>query len=321
MSRVFIAGHDGTDPVLCYTDDKGSSWTTKTVDNDRKAYSLWGISRNELWLAGNPEAIGGEGEAYEPVTKFDGTSLSDDNIGEGTSGKEALGCWAVEGGVFVVVSKTGDGDLYIYDAEDDDWDSESGSVRWRDVNGVSLTEVYVVGDSVLHKWDGSSLSLVDTLSNKVLHGVSALSETEIWIAASDGVYLYDGADFTQKLAKTNAYCVHALSSNVIAAGGAGFVALSTDGGDTWTEYDSTFTGDIHGIFGRRYQEIWAVSDDGEVKRFDGSAWSADLDPGSGTAYWGVWQEVDDSPGISIVALSFEFEKKGRMKKVGPTRRA
>ena len=57
----------------------------------------------------------------------------------------------------------------------------------------------------------------------------------------------------------------------VATGGG--VARTTDGGQTWETVDSGVTTDLNGIWGTASNNVWAVGDNGVIRRWNGSVWS------------------------------------------------
>lgn len=121
-----------------------------------------------------------------------------------------------------------------------------------DVWGSAHTNVVAVGQSGVHRYDGSSWSAMSDPSSSTLNAVWGASGSDIFAVGNDGTIIrYDGTD--------------------------------------WEEMTSPTSGDLRGVWGTSASNVYAVGQGGDIIRFDGMSWSDPIDhPGSFVDLHDVW---------------------------------
>ncbi|MCC7537955.1 MAG: hypothetical protein IT379_17145 [Deltaproteobacteria bacterium] len=189
---------------------------------------------------------------------------------------------------------------------DEGWERVSAppsSTTLTDVWAFSETDVWFVdGGPVVHRYDGSSWSTLETPAAGV-SCIFAISVEEVYLCAGGGLVRYDGASFTVIDVETPTGLsaitdVWASSANDVWAVGDDAIAAHYDG-TTWSR---------HSIGASFNSSVWGSGPDDvyvlgtfDLVHYDGSAWTeVSLDSGAGDGQvWGtrasdVWVMTDSS---------------------------
>ena len=176
-----------------------------------------------------------------------------------------------------VYKTTDDGENWIY----------FGSLG-KSINDIDLTKDfqvlgYICGDN------GAVGSITDTglvnLNSGLNTDLSSLSsplKDRVWLLGDSSIYFYDGSIFAKQLTSTvllnSIYFLNELYGWVV--GDSGYITLSTDGGNTWTQKQNpdTLRRNLHGIH-MLGNYGWVVGDDGLILRTTdaGDTWVIDTD--------------------------------------------
>jgi hypothetical protein len=189
----------------------------------------------------------------------------------------------------------------------DDWSPVSDApdlMSVIDVWAFSASDVWFIdGSATVQRYDGEGWSTLDSGSPGGLLCVFALSPTEVWLCAGDGVLFYDGETFTPMdvsapTGLNGITDVWASSQSDVWAVGDDAIVAHYDGA-TWgrTIAGSPFKSSI---WGSGPSDVYALSTF-DLIHYDGSSWSEiELDAGAGEGQvWGtgpsdVWVMTDSS---------------------------
>ena len=174
-----------------------------------------------------------------------------------------------------------------------------------DVWAFSASDVWFLdGGSVVHRYDGSGWSTLETPSTAGLGCIFALSASDVWLCAGEQVLHYDGAEFTASQVTTTAgldglTAIWAASPTDLWAVGDDAIVARTSDGATWS---GTIAGSpfMSSIWGSGPDDVYALGTF-DLVHWDGAAWSTvELDGGAGDGQvWGtgaadVWVMTDSS---------------------------
>ncbi|PIE19020.1 MAG: hypothetical protein CSA66_03265 [Proteobacteria bacterium] len=122
------------------------------------------------------------------------------------------------------------------------------------------------------QWVASSLGDVGVISD-----VFAVSETEAYAVGGPRVLRWRGLGWATYGEPTGAdlYGVWAGDGVVVVVGADGLVATRAAGAPLWEIGDSGVTADLHAVYGRGADDVWAFGDSTTVVHWDGAAWSSE----------------------------------------------
>lgn len=198
------------------------------------------------------------------------------------------------------------------------WTSASGAPELTavlDVWAFSPTDVWLVdGSATVQRYDGESWTVLESGSSGGLSCIFALSPSEVWLCAGDGISFYDGATFTAMDVSTPTGLngitdVWASSRTDVWAVGDDAIIAHYDG-QTWnrTIAGSPFKSSI---WGSGPTDVYALSTF-DLVHYDGTGWTeVDLDAGAGDGQvWGtgandVWVVTDSSEMSHFDGASWE----------------
>jgi len=149
--------------------------------------------------------------------------------------------------------------------------------RLRAIWGSSATSVYAVGQggTIIH-YNGTSWSVMTSPTTANLVGISGVSESLIFAAGEDGsIVRFDGMNWTTVSSPATSFLTGIWMANAslgYAIGGDGLLKFN---GTTWT-VDGSFggSGTPRAIWGSAPDNIVVAGDGGQMRRFDGTSWSA-----------------------------------------------
>ena len=154
------------------------------------------------------------------------------------------------------------------------------------IDGRAADAAWAVGNGVILRWDGAGWSTVPGGAGRVLRGVWAGPAGNAWAVGDGGTILrWDGSAWTPETSGVTValYAVWGLSAGDVwavgAIAGTSGVALHRDAAGTWTRFGTGRRRDFRGVWGSATNNVYAVADEGVVRRWDGSAW---VDAASGT---------------------------------------
>jgi hypothetical protein len=280
---------------------------------------LWGTSASNVWAPASIRVFGG---APAPaVAHWNGAAWSDVALPSGNYARIA-GVWG-SGASDVVAA--GDESIYRYDGAT--WslvhkdpgvvDAVDGvlSAIYQAAGGTGPNDVWVVGapDIVTH-WDGASWTTTRTgLTNNYLRSIYAFSKTDVWVVGDYTPSLgapivahWDGMSWTQATTplKYGASAVWGAAPND--------VWVVTESGEiahyngaAWSAVTSPTTEPLIEVRGRTASDVWAVGASGTMLHWDGAAWS-DLRKGLHGFFRAVWSnKKGDTWAVGNEADGFE----------------
>jgi hypothetical protein len=219
---IYAVGNGGT--VLMYD----GTWTNVAhLLGTNTLYDVWGTA-TDVYMCGT----------LGKVWKYDGT-WGDELHGLGVS--TLYGVHGTTSGDDMFFTGTG-GSFWNWNVTNgwNDWSDATISNTYESVAVVSATDVCVVANAgQIVSWNGASLSRYDDSFQVVQGGafdVWAASESDVFVAAVDGVARYDGSGWTLSVPSNLFYAVYGFGPNdVWAVGSSGM--WHYDG--SWTEEDPT----------------------------------------------------------------------------------
>lgn len=119
-------------------------------------------------------------------------------------------------------------------------------------------------------WESRSLGDVGVVSD-----VFAVSATEAYAVSGPRVLRYNGRGWATygEPGPAALYGVWADESVVIVVGSGGAVARRARGAARWEVEATGVEADLHGVYARSPDDLWAAGDDATIVHWDGSAWS------------------------------------------------
>jgi hypothetical protein len=111
------------------------------------------------------------------------------------------------------------------------------------------------------------------------------SGTDIY-AVGNGIYHYDGINWSQSYVGSSLFGVWGTSANDIYAVGADGKILHFDG-TAWSTMNSGINNRLYDVWGSFSSDVFAVGEDGIILHYDGQSWSS-MTSGISTAIYGVW---------------------------------
>jgi uncharacterized protein YjdB len=252
---------------------------------------VWGTSATNVYAVGN----GGT------ILHYDGASWTSMVSGSSANLNAVWGTSATD--VFAV--GTG-GTILHYDGSH--WASMAGpsSASVNGVWGTSPVDVYAVGGALLH-WDGTVWSVKDSFSAKPHRAVWGTSRSDIYVAvewtyfSTAATLLHsDGSQWSPVtvtgyvslagLWGASSAAVFAVGVQYQFAGGGAFnsVPLAMRGnGLSWTR--DALTGALpRGVWGSGPSNVYAVGDQGSIRRWNGGSWSTATARADASNLNGVW---------------------------------
>ena len=187
--------------------------------------------------------------------------------------------------------------------------------------GTSPSDIWaIMFPNAIYHWDGQSWNMSKGPSGPALHGLAGLSATNIWAVGDNGtVYRWDGVNWTLQAppSSTNLFGVWVQSASQVWV--AGYLGLIYQGdGVTWTPSlnDSTY-GNFLGLSGVDAQNIFAVSNQGRIARWNGASWSMTSVTGS-TLLSVSAQAANNVWTVGVSSLAFYFDGTGWTQKKAAT---
>ena len=190
---LYAAGHIPYYPMQGLVVRYSDSWQIDTIPDVTRLYSVHGISSNDVYVVGEAPTYPDSGI----VCHFDGNGWS---VAPQLTEKVLSSVCAVTEN-FILASAYGG---YVYQGSGADWNRwlPDITINFRDVWGTSLDNLYAVDDEgSIHRYDGISWSAFPGPGYSVTK-IWGLSENEIYTVGSDGVFLYDGIDWSQIYTET-----------------------------------------------------------------------------------------------------------------------
>ncbi len=142
--------------------------------------------------------------------------------------------------------------------------------------GTSPTNVFVVGDSgdILH-FDGAATWVLqrDGSYPNHLYGVWGSGPTDVYAVGVEGLFHYDGVEWSGQLTGTRLFGVWGASATDVFAVGPEGLILHYDG-VAWTEQTSGTSQDLYAVTGWSGSDVVAVGASGTILQYDGVAWNA-----------------------------------------------
>lgn len=264
-----ISGTWGTSPDNLYASGgyrtldhfDGTSWSAETHPSGANRYTLYGVSANEIYSAGQA------GYKTGNLMRFDGVSW---NTILSTPETELVGVWADGAGR---VFAAGDGRFYVYDGAF--WSQPALGIatgynvnRFESVWGSSSTNVYAVGanGNLLH-WDGTAATVTQPFGSGFgLNAISGSSASDIFVVGSQGqAFHFNGTAWSTIVTgtTTNLTSVFVLTPTTVLVSGFGGALFTTDGA-SFTQIPSGTTRDLFDIHGLQQNgtDYWAVAASG-----------------------------------------------------------
>ncbi|MCC6216831.1 MAG: hypothetical protein IT376_18375 [Polyangiaceae bacterium] len=247
----------------------GAKWTTTKPS----AYSIRALaveSAERAWVAGN------DGRVH----RWDGTEWS--ALASGTNEHLRGGFSPAGDEVFLV----GDGGAMVFFRGD----ARSTELRGSAANRLALAgggpELWAVGDEVV-KLEAGGPRVVPSGTPRALYGAASAGAGDLWIAGTAGTVLrFDAASgiggaFVSETVPSGAWLqgVWSLGGGEVWVVGSGGVLLHRSEG-VW-EKSSLGGRDFRAVWGPTPARAWAVGELGEVREYDGSAWTqVAVEPGT-----------------------------------------
>ncbi len=258
----YLVGLHGTsaDDIYAITTEEiyhfdGSSWSAPIAMGGWETVTwkvVWCESSNSVWL------LGAVDYASYVILHFDGSQWEEDLRVEWTY---LYALWGDDDGVMYAVGNTGMvGRQGVIFSKTENWHQET------------IPEVYKF--YAIHGSSPSNIYAVGRLNDGIDVGT---------------VYHYNGKRWVSLPEQfENTLCsVYAFSSDFIVAGGSSGY-LFTGAGTDWTRDIPEVTTNFKNVWGTSLDNLYAVSEDGLIYRYDGASWSEVIVTGSGYPFDKIW---------------------------------
>jgi hypothetical protein len=239
----------------------GSDWTLTFLLDDNPPSAISGDSATDIWMVGR----------HGQLRHYDGTTATElsRNL---LSGSVETAIWAnAPDDVWTI------GNERALHFDGNDWTShrtgaDDPTAIWSDGPDHAI----IVGESgMIGHWDGSAWTTVPGLTTDDLFAVWGSGPDDAFAAGAGGTLLhFDGDSWSAQASGTEADIVSIWGSgadDVYAVAPPSTVLHYTSG--VWTPIDVGAKGDVYGVGGTSATDVNVVGDG--IRRFDGSAWSAD----------------------------------------------
>ena len=156
-------------------------------------------------------------------------------------------------------------------------------------------------------WKVGSLGDVGVVST-----VFAVSTKEAYAVGGARVLRFNGktwASYGDPLGETDSELrgVWSDGTTTVAVGDGGTIVRRNAGELSWTQDTSPTSADLHGVFGRGGNDIWAVGSKTTILHFDGATWT-EVYTGEGLTLHAVWAPADSIGPDEVIAVG----TKGRL---------
>jgi hypothetical protein len=293
---------DGTNIWACGPDgivDNSSDWDTiSTAQGD--CNDLHGAQDGDVWAVGSGNSI----MHYSSGEWISMGTLGPNATFVGVSGDTPSGYVVAVGSTLTLENRNGTW-----------WFNPGMQGAWKGVYACSSTDVWLVGDTGVYRWDGSSLTKIVGLAAFSAYAISGTSCNRVWIGGSDNnlpqVAWWDGTSWqieSVSLPPSDpiaAIWVGASDTDVWILSESGGVMTRT-GPNAWSQHLNMLASglDVHGSIGG---DVWIVGKDASgnalaLQRNGGGFASHDL-PGTVNAVYArssteVWAAGDN--GLMLV---------------------
>lgn len=152
--------------------------------------------------------------------------------------------------------------------------------------------------SVPPEWESLSLGDIGDVGD-----VIAVSKTLAYATSGNRVLRWNGATWLAYGEPGGAAAVHGVwagGGEVVAVGAGGLVARRADGGE-WDTLDVGTTEDLWDVDGRGGDDLWVVGDKGEVRHWDGAAWTGVFHKDT-VDLRSLWVDRDATGGAGVYAV-------------------
>ena len=168
------------------------------------------------------------------------------------------------------------------------------------LNYTKATDTFAA--SAISGYD-TNVNLLCTLFPYTLWGVLYDIYTGYDISTNNGViYIWNGGAAPTKVLDTANGKIQAFTSldwkNLIAVGNGGGIYKSGDYGATWGEVDTGITDNLTDISGTKTDEMWIVSFEGRIYKFDSDTEELTMVKDTGAALTRVWM-IDENNGYAV----------------------
>lgn len=237
----------------------GQRWSV--VAHARIGFSdVFGVDPQHVWAVG---AVGG-------VAFWDDHALSARRLNTTSS---LLGVWARDASHVWTVG----GSSAFFWLDGMAW-SGSGNGReiYDGISGFGKNLYLTQRRGPLLKWSGGPFESITPPPFSDPVGVWAQDEERVWVAG-EGIYLYDGSNWSQKLSNGNSYSkIWGADSNHVWALGSSTPIMAWDG-TTFRAQDPGTKSSLRSLGGVDARHVWAGADDGTIVHFDGMRWQPQVD--------------------------------------------
>jgi hypothetical protein len=183
-NTAFAVGQDGEALQLV-----AGVWTSIGGFTNEDLLGVWAASATEVY------AVGAKGTLY----RYDGSTWTDQSVAAGTDNKDIEDAWG-DANYFYAIGEQGR--LYRHDRTTGTWLPPDTSCtvggRFEDLWGDGSGDVYLVGQKNVHRYDGSSCSVVATAGEN-LQGISGWTQNgDVLAVGKKGtIFEYDGTAWTE----------------------------------------------------------------------------------------------------------------------------
>jgi Big-like domain-containing protein len=279
------------------------TWTTADSLVVGSYRDMWGTASNDIYATTGSATI----------RRWNGSSWSTFAVVPGSPSLFAI--WGTSNTDFFVASNGGQ--IYHYDGISFTQQAVIGSGFWS-LWGSSPTDVFAVGyNGVIAHYNGTSWSTQSQPAGPVtFYGVWGTGPDNVWAVGSSGTILrYDGNNWQiEANGGIGTTAIHGVwgsgSDTVFAAAGifSGSGAILRRVGGVWSPMTSGATGvNLYRVWGTASNEVYAVGDNGTVRRWNGTAWSGQT---TNTTNW-MWGIYGTAGGDVLIGGSGGFSKRGR----------
>lgn len=249
----------GAPPVGEVCLDSGWCWANPSP-HGFDYWALWVGSATDVWAVDET----GAATHYDGqrLTRFPGISRTDLRAVWGSGPRDV---WAA-----------GDaGSIVHYDGTS--WRTLPSGVTtdFRAVWGSGPMDVWIVGGKTILRYDGTSLTNVDTgLFQSSVGSIWGSGPRDVWITNSSSMLHYDGASWSSIKNVTNGSQISMWGSGPRDIYSAGVQLIHYDGTSWQPVNDPAVTNIVaQGIWGSATNDVWMVTGGGLVLHYDGSKWS------------------------------------------------
>ncbi|HEY1550529.1 MAG TPA: hypothetical protein VGG28_22025 [Kofleriaceae bacterium] len=304
-SDLYVGGNTGI-----YHSPDGQTWTSQDAD---AVETIWGDGSTDVFAGGSAGILRSDGggtwvSLVSPpmVSSIAGSGPADVFAANGAQVSHYTGlCWsnsmsppnvdfasASAAGPNMLFAAADEGTLAQFDGAM--WSTYQAGSDWIGVWARAADDAYAVGgnaaSSTVEHWDGSAWTAQPQPAGLGLMAVGGDASTAY--AAGEGLVQDDAGTWNQVFGANgntlgSITAIWVAPDDTVFLGGGGLESYPTTASTTLAE------GMWYGLWGVSSQDVYAVGNNGEIRHYDGTAWSTPMATGVTVTLHAVWGTSDD----------------------------